>query len=266
MVKAPPAVWPPTSVAVTVLPDPPVGTVNVQVYAPVPPAVRLPDAHVEIVFVSKTRPTGLVTEKPVPETVTVAPMGPWPGETAIVGVVTVNAPVAVWPPSSVAVTVVPEVPEGTTNVQLNAPPAPVVNEPDVQVEIALVSNDSPTEFVTENPVPATTTVAPTGPWPGVTVIAGTVTVNPVVTVCPDPVSVTVIVWSPADDVGTTNVHVAAPPADVEKDPAVQVEIEVVANLIDTVLLTVKPVPLTVTELPTGPWVGDAAPSAGTVTV
>ena len=77
---------------------------------------------------------------------------------------------------------------------------------------------------------------------------------------------TVIVWAPAEEAGTTKVQETAPAADVANPPDVQVEIEVVANLIVTELLTVNPVPVTVTELPTGPWVGDAAPSVGTVTV
>jgi hypothetical protein len=63
-----------------------------------------------------------------------------------------------------------------------------------------------------------------------------------------------------------NVQVNAPPADVANPPAVQVAIDVDANLIVTVLLTVKPDPDTVTELPTGPCVGTAALTVGVVTV
>jgi hypothetical protein len=118
------------------------------------------------------------TENPVPETVTVAPMGPWVGLTTIAGVVTVNAPVAVWPPASVAVTVVPAVPTGTLNVQLKVPVAPVVSEPTVQVVIAFESKTKDASaFDTEKPVPDTVTVAPMGPWAGLTVIVGVVTVN-----------------------------------------------------------------------------------------
>ncbi|MGA8091150.1 MAG: hypothetical protein WB984_01445 [Thermoplasmata archaeon] len=75
-------------------------------------------------------------------------------------------------------TVVPDTPAGTANVQLNAPVAPVVREPLVQLVIVTESNtryDNAAD--TENPVPATVTVAPIGPCPGVTVIAGVVTVN-----------------------------------------------------------------------------------------
>lgn len=39
------------------------------------------------------------------------------------------------------------------------------------------SKTSPTAFDTEKPDPATVTVAPIGPWVGVTLILGVVTVN-----------------------------------------------------------------------------------------
>jgi hypothetical protein len=79
---------------------------------------------------------------------------------------------------SVAVTVVPAVPTGTLNVQLNAPVAPVVREPAVQVVTTFESKTSEASaFDAEKPVPETVTVAPMGPWVGLTVIAGVVTVN-----------------------------------------------------------------------------------------
>ncbi len=75
-------------------------------------------------------------------------------------------------------TVVPAVPLGALNVQLNAPVAPVVREPLVQLAIVTESNTSDDSAVDkEKPVPATVTVAPIGPCAGVTVIAGVVTVN-----------------------------------------------------------------------------------------
>jgi hypothetical protein len=62
------------------------------------------------------------------------------------------------------VTVVPDVPPGTTNVQVNAPVAPAVREPLVQLVIVTESNASDDSAVdTEKPVPATVTVAPIGP-------------------------------------------------------------------------------------------------------
>jgi hypothetical protein len=180
-VNVPPAVWPPTSVAVTVVPDVPLGTANVQLNVPVAPVVREPLVQLTIVTESNTSVDNAVdTEKPVPATVTVAPIGPCAGVTVIAGVVTVNVPVPVLPPTSVAVTVVPEAPVGTANVQLNAPVAPAVREPLVQLAAAMVLVSKTNEVNaadTEKPVPATVTVAPIGPCPGVTVIAGVVTVN-----------------------------------------------------------------------------------------
>ena len=171
--KAVVAIWPPTSVAVTVVPDVPLGTLKVHVNAPLVLAVNEPAVQLTIVFPSNTNDASAVdTENPVPDTVTVAPTGPWLGVTVILGIVTVNVPVAVWPPTSVAVTVVPDVPLGTLKVQLNAPFPLVVSEPDVQLVIVFPSNTSPTVLSSENPVPATVTVAPTGPWFGVTVITG----------------------------------------------------------------------------------------------
>ncbi len=163
----------------TVVPDTPLGTLNVQLNAPVAPVVREPLVQLVIVTESNTSDDSAVdTEKPVPATVTVAPIGPCPGVTVMAGVVTVNVPVAVLLPTSVAVTVVPDTPAGTANVQLNAPVAPVVREPLVQLAIVLVSKTNDVSAVdTEKPVPATVTVAPTGPCVGVTVIAGVVTVN-----------------------------------------------------------------------------------------
>ena len=251
--NAPIAAWPPTSVAVTVVPDVPLGTANVQLKAPAPPAVREPLVQLAIVAPSKTSPTTRVTEKPDPETVTDAPTGPWAGFTEIAGVVTVNAPVATWPPTSVAVTVVPDVPLGTLNVHVNVPAPPVVKEPLVQLAIDTPSKTSPTECVTEKPVPATVTVAPTGPWAGFTVIAGDVTVNAPVAVWP-PTSVAVTVV-PDVPTGTLNVHVNAPAPPVVKEPLVQLEIVTPSKTSPTTLATEKPVPATVTVAPTGPWVG-----------
>jgi hypothetical protein len=163
-VNFPVACWPPTSVAVTTVPDVPPGTANVQLNVPAEVVVSPPPMEqLEMVTPSKTSPTGLETEKPVPDTVTVAPTGPCFGLTVIFGVVTVNFPVAVPPPTSVAVTVVPEVPLGTLKVQLNAPVPPAVNEPLVQVDTVCPSKTNPTVLETEKPVPDTVTVAPTGP-------------------------------------------------------------------------------------------------------
>ncbi|MCI4353730.1 MAG: hypothetical protein L3K14_10200 [Thermoplasmata archaeon] len=177
--NVPVACWPPTSVAVTVVPVVPLGTVNVQLNDPVLLVVRPPPTvQLEIVTPSKTNPTVLDTVKPVPDTVTVEPTGPCFGLTVILGVVTVNFPVACWLLTSVAVTVVPDVPLGTLNVQLNCPVPPVVKEPLVQLEIVTLSSTRDfSACATEKPAPDTVTVAPTGPCFGLTAILGVVTGN-----------------------------------------------------------------------------------------
>jgi len=87
--------------------------------------------------------------------------------------VTVNLVVAIWPLTSVAVTTVPDVALGTLKVQLNEPITLTVKEPALQLEIVTESNTKDVSVVdTENPVPDTVTIAPRGPWIGLTVIAG----------------------------------------------------------------------------------------------
>ncbi len=79
-----------------VIPDVPLVMENVQLNEPVPSVVRLPLVQLVIVTESKTSDDSAVdTEKPVPATVTVAPIGPCPGVTVIRGVVTVNVPPAI---------------------------------------------------------------------------------------------------------------------------------------------------------------------------
>ena len=237
-----------------------------QVNAPVAPVVREPLVQLVTVTESNTRYDNAVyTEKAVPATVTVAPIGPCAGVTVIAGVVTVNVPVAVCPPTSVAVTVVPDVPLGTLNVQLNAPVAPVVKEPLLQLAIVTESNSSDDNVVdTEKPVPATVTVAPIGPCPGVTVIAGVVTVNVPVAVCP-PTSVAVTVV-PDVPLVTENVQLNDPVPSIVREPLVQLVTVTESNTSDdNVVDTEKPVPATVTVAPIGPCAGVTV-IAGVVTV
>jgi hypothetical protein len=191
-VNLPIAVLPPTSVAVTVVPDVPLGTLKVHVNDPVPLVVNEPLMQLVIVLASKISDFNFVdTEKPVPVTVTIVPGGPFVGLTVIFGVVTVNLPVATAPVTSFAVTVVPEVPPGTLNVQLNAPVAPDVREPLVQVVIVLESRTSDFNFFTaEKPVPDTVTVAPTGPCVGLTRMDSAVAVNVIATETGAPFTVT----------------------------------------------------------------------------
>ena len=227
-----------------------------QLNDPVTSVVKDPDTHAEIVTPSKTSAArGVETENPLPATVTVAPMGPCEGVTVIATVVTVNAPIALWPPTSVAVTVVPDVPPGTLNEQLNAPVAPVVRDPDEQLATVTPSNTREASGLdTEKPVPATVTAEPVGPWPGVTVIAGTVTLNePSATRPPESVAETVV---PDVPLGTAKVQLQAPVGLVDSDPLEQVEIATPSKTSDeTVVDPENPVPETVTVAPIGPWPG-----------
>lgn len=267
-VNFPVAVWPPTSVAVTVVPEVPLGTENVQLNAPALLVVNEPLVQLEMVTPSKTNPTTLDTEKPVPDTVTVASTAPFFGVTVIFGFVTLNVPVACWPPTSVAFTVVPVVPLGTLNVQLNAPLALDMSDPLVQAVITFESKTSPTPLDTENPVPETVTVAPMGPWPGVTVIAGVVTVNePVAVLLLTSVAVTVV---PDVPLGTRKVQLNVPVPLVVKEPLVHFLIMTPSKSSFTTLEAVKLVPATVTVAPTGPCPGvtviEGAPTVNTVKV
>jgi hypothetical protein len=187
------------------------------------------------------------------------------------GVVTVKVPVAVWPELSVATTVVPEVPEGTGNVQEKAPVAPVVSEPLVHVEIATPSSTSEVSGVdTVNPVPATVTGAICGPCPGVTVIAGVVTVN-TTTFDSEPFTVLfpVTLYGPEVETdGTVYVHRNSPlafvvvlvPESGQPGPTAPLGTSTVEKVeFEKETLTsaeaLKPVPLTVNDAPIGPCVG-----------
>jgi len=64
------------------------------------------------------------------------------------------------------------------NVHVNAPVAEVVWAVQVWVAIVPPAMDiEPIVVLTENPEPCTVTEVPSGPWFGVNVMAGTVTVN-----------------------------------------------------------------------------------------
>jgi hypothetical protein len=91
----------------------------------------------------------------------------------ILGTVTVKLPEAVLLLTSVALTVVPDVPLGTLNVQLNLPVVLAVNEPLVQLVIVLESKTSDFSFVDAvKPAPETVTFAPWGPCVGLTLMDG----------------------------------------------------------------------------------------------
>ncbi len=252
-VNTPVAELPPASVARTVVPDVPLITEKPQLKVPEALVARLPLVQLETETPSNVRVTELDTENPLPLTLTGAPMGPRFGETVSDRAVTVNVPEAWVPPASVAVTVVPDVPLGTGNEQLNVPEASEVKEPLEQVANATAPKERATGVETENPVPATVTAAPTGPWPGVTVIRTVVTVNvPVDTWPPPSVAVTVV---PDVPLGTENPHEKAPAASEVVEPLVHAATVTPSNVSATGWETEKPVPETVTAAPTGPCPG-----------
>lgn len=271
----PDAVCPPTSVAMTDVPEVPPGTANVQENPPAEFATSEPVEHVDTAIPSKSNDASAVdTENPEPDTVTVAPTGPCPGVTEITGVVTVNVPLADFPPASVAVTVEPEVSPGTLNVHEKVPVAPAVNDPDEQLSIATESNTKEASAVeTEKPVPDTVTAAPTGPWPGVIEMATVETMNETTLVWVSVVtSVPTMLYDPAGWFGTVNVQEKAPlgfvvivePLAIPTEQPVAVStIPLKATVASS--LTVKPAPSTTKEAPTGPWAGETV-IAGVVTV
>ena len=114
---------------------------------------------------------------PVPETVTVTPLGPWLGASDIAGVVIVKSAVAAskLPSDPVAVTtygVAEAVPVRVVE-QLKVPVPVTVAEQ--LVSEAPVEIDAVIEAPGVNPVPEIVTLAPLGPWLGESVIDGVVT-------------------------------------------------------------------------------------------
>ena len=154
------------------------GTVNVHVKVPVIEVVWEVQVWVTIVPPAMViEPIVVLTEKPEPLTVTTVPIGPWVRDKTITGVVTVKVAEAVFALASVAVTVLaPAVEEGTTKVAEKVPAADVVTAAGTVVTVA------PLNFIVmveeeAKLAPVTVTVTPTGPWMGVKVIVGVVTVK-----------------------------------------------------------------------------------------
>jgi hypothetical protein len=171
-------------------------TVKVQpLIVPVPVAVHALAAPIvppaEIVNVTVTPGVN-----PLPDTVTVAPLGPCVGTSAIAGVVTVNVAVALskLPSDPVAVTVYAAAAPLTVNVQPLIVPVPVA------VHALAAPIVPPAEIVNVivtpgvKPLPDTVTVTPLRPCVGTSVVAGVVTVKDAVALSKlpsDPVAVTV---------------------------------------------------------------------------
>jgi len=107
------------------------------------------------------------------------------------------------------------------------------------------------------PDPAAVTVIPLGPWLGVKVSVGTVTVKVADAVSPVTVATSLpdatTVFAPADDDGTVNVHVNVPVALVVCDVHVWVPGVVPLKVnFPIAVLTENPLPVTVTLLPLRP--------------
>jgi hypothetical protein len=164
-----------------------------QLNAPVPEVVAPHDvieAPVAIVVVIVTPGVN-----PLPETVVVAPLGPWAGVRVMLVVVTVNVAVDLSnaPSDPVAVTVYAAgVLEVIATVQLNVPVAATV-APQAPIVAPLPMLDA-TVAPGVNPVPEIVVEAPLGPRVGASEIAGCVTVKAAVALSnepSEPVAVTV---------------------------------------------------------------------------
>jgi hypothetical protein len=203
----------------------------------------------------------VLTENPVPLTVTVIPVGPWAGVSVIVGVVMVKVAVAVSDPPSLPVATalwLPAASTGTMKVHENVPVADVVWLVQVWVPgVAPLNLNEVIPVLTENPVPLTVTVIPVGPREGVRVIVGVVMVKLAVAVSDPPsLPVATTLYGPAAIDGTVNVQEKAPTPEVVwlvHDWLAGVAPLNVNALIP--VLTENPEPLTVTVTPVGPWDG-----------
>ena len=158
------------------------------------------------------------------------------------------------------------------------PAAPVTTAEQLNVPVLLVSPQlvgesvrytgasvieivAPPLTVGVNPVPLTVTVVPLGPWLGVSVIAGVVIVNGAVALSKlpsDPVAVTVYAVDEAVPVIVTvqlNVPVLLVSPQLVGDNVGPPEIDNVTEIVAVEEVGVNPLPLTVTDVPLGPWLG-----------
>ena len=140
---------------------------------------------------------------------------------------------------------------------VNVPVALTV-APQLPINVPPVLIDSVTVTPGLNPVPDTTVESPVGPWLGVSVTAGVVTVNVASAVSdgtvPTSEPLAVIVYAAEAPLTATVAHVNVP-SDATVAP--QLPVNVPPGLIDSVTVTpgLKPVPATVVEIPGGPCVG-----------
>jgi hypothetical protein len=140
---------------------------------------------------------------PVPDTVTLVPIAPLDGASAIFEV-TLNGALAELVLASVAATVlVPVIDFGTVKLEVKEPVVLVVTAGGIVSCVTplyvMVTDEAGAKFV-----PVTVTVVPTDPLVGDSVIVGTTTVNVAFAELCE-LSVTVTVCDPGVDVGTVNV-------------------------------------------------------------
>ena len=162
-------------------------------------------------------------------------------------------------------------PFGTVNVHAKVPVAEVVFVVQVcPLGVTPLNVMEPIAVSTENPEPVTVTAVPCGPLVGDRVIVGVVTVNVAVAVSAGTVPTSLpdrmTAYGPSTIDGTVNVHVKVPVGEVVF--VVQVCPLGVAPLnvmVPIAVRTENPEPVAVTEVPTGPWMGDSV-IVGVVTV
>jgi hypothetical protein len=245
------------SVAVTVVPDVPTGTLNVHVNDPVAPVVKEPTVQLELgISTSSTfSPTRLVSEKLVPETVTAAPTGPCVGVTAIAGAITVNVAEAMFVPSDATIVCAPWATTGIATVHEKLP---------VAFEEQVESADTPfsvkvIDLLAANPVPVAVVVLPTLPLVGLSERnACAVNVTEAMFVPSD----AFIACAPFGAAGIVTPHEKPPVAFDE-----QVEVAGTPSSVKVIdLLAANPVPVAVVVLPTIPLVGLSERNACTVNV
>jgi hypothetical protein len=163
--------------------------------------------------------------------------------------VTVKFSLAVFVWLSVSVTRwFPATAAGTVNEQVKSPvafdEALVQNVPEpLGAQVPVIAE------VAAKPWPVTVTVVPTGPLEGDSEIVE-MTVNEALALLEE-ASLAATVWAPMTAGGTVKVQVNAPALEVVIEPCVQVTVAVskVSVMLED---PAKPVPLTVTELPTAP--------------
>jgi hypothetical protein len=214
------------------------------------------ESELTVTLVAAVEPkvTAEVPVRPLPVIVTVVPTGPLPGEkdvTTGTGGTTVN-----WVPLGV-------LPPGVVTVMVSKPkavPAATIAVTDVsEITVTLVAavEPKPTAEAPVSPLPVIVTVVPTGPLPGekdVTTGTGGTTVNWVPLGVLPPGVVTVMVSPPK----------AVPAATIAVTDVSEITVTLMAAVEPKVMaeVPVRPLPVIVTVVPTGPLPGEKDVTTG----